>query len=375
VSNPNLGPVHFLLTKTKIKMQTIDKLLDVMSKLLDIFASHKSNIEIEGHKIENLLSQISDVKSEVIEEPAASNYSNMYISHANRLECGKLLKKWRERAGLTELELWNKIPSWEEYPSSLQKGFSVVRSKADRKTNLSRTLETSRHAGWPPARYLEGMLKCVEAKKSEVKKLISLLPEHITEDLKNLKIDLLNIRKGVEGASLMPYLMTDVEPNSKEAARKCGILLWRWRNRFKNYTARQVWDSLSGWEEYTSSNGQNVKSYKARLSNLTMSIECQSVWPPAPYVYQVIDALELTNPEIKELLRHLPEHIIRDMIMLGLDPLSKHYDTFGEYSKDAKEMILDKLDSSNDQIPTLEQSKKLNNAIDEMVENYQVGNA
>ena len=84
MSNPNLGPVHFLLTKTKIKIMhtgTVDKLLDVMSKLLDIFASHKSNIEIEGHKIENLLSQISDVKSEVIEEPAASNYSNMYSFH------------------------------------------------------------------------------------------------------------------------------------------------------------------------------------------------------------------------------------------------------------------------------------------------------
>jgi hypothetical protein len=93
----------------------------------------------------------------------------------------------------------------------------------------------------------------------------------------------------------------------------------------------------------------------------------------------VIDALELTNSEIKMLLRHLPEYIIRDMIELGLDPLSKHYDTFEEPSENAKEMlkemIFDKLDSSNDQIPTLEQSKKLNNAIDEMVDNYQVGNA
>jgi len=358
---------------------TVDKLLDVMSKLLDIFASHKSNIEIEGHKIENLLSQISDVKSEVIEEPATSNYSNMYISHANRLECGKLLKKWRERAGLTELELWNKIPSWEEYPSSLRKGFSVVRGKADRKTNLSRTLETSPHAGWPPAKYLEGLLKCVDAKKSEVKKLISLLPEHITEDLKKLKIDLLSIRKVVDCASLLPYLMNDVDPKSKQEARKCGKLLWRWRNRFKNYSCRRVWNDIDSWEEYISSNGQKVKGYYDRISNFTMAIECQSIWPPAPYVYGVIDALELTNSEIKMLLRHLPEYIIRDMIELGLDPLSKHYDTFEEPSENAKEMlkemIFDKLDSSNDQIPTLEQSKKLNNAIDEMVDNYQVGNA
>ena len=368
-------------------MKTIDRLLDVMSKLLDIFASHKSNIEIEGHKIENLLSQISDVKNEIVEEPAAASSDNaeqskicstMRVIHADRLECGKLLKEWRERAGLTELELWNKIPSWEEYPSSLRKGFSVVRSKAGRKTNLSRTLETSPHAGWPPARYLEGMLKCVEAKKSEVKKLISLLPEHITEDLKNLKIDLLSIRKVVDCASLLPYLMNDVDPKSKQEARKCGKLLWRWRNRFKNYSSRRVWNDIDSWEEYISSNGQKVKGYYDRISNFTMAIECQSIWPPAPYVYGVIDALELTNSEIKMLLRHLPEYIIRDMIELGLDPLSKHYDTFEEPSENAKEMILDKLDSSNDQIPTiptLEQSKKLNNAIDEICRNYQVGNA
>jgi hypothetical protein len=248
-------------------MQTIDKLLDVMSQLLEAFKANKANLETESKKIESLLVRAKD--------PLAQKRKKQREYYA----------RWKAKKQ-KELSTNRGVGSIHKYPH-------VVR----------------------PAELVE------------------------------LKEEILN--KAV-----------DTRAKNKQVAE----MLKDWRlARVKDI--HHIARAIQPWEPYRSSH-KNVEIGYATPTTTVRNTEAGCCAPQAMYLSQIIDILHVPNSHVKKLLRILPKHIKKDLAMLKIDLLRGHPENMDlamacRIFKDRKP----------------KKDKKLNNAIDEMVDNYQVGNA
>jgi hypothetical protein len=245
-------------------MQTIDRLLDVMSQLIEAFKANKANVEIEGKKIEKLL-----------------NTANL---EQKRIKQREYQARWR----------------------------------AKNKKN-----PTSRGVG-SIHRYPRIVVK----------------PAKLAE----LKGEILD--------------KVDIRTKNKKIAE----MLKTWRlARVKG--KHDITSELKPWMPYKS-NHQNVEIGLSTPYTMVRNTESGSAAPQAMYLDQLVDILRVPNSHVKKLLKILPEHIKKDLTMLKIDLLRGHPENM--------DMAI-ACRVFEDRRP--KKGQKLNNAIDEMVDNYQVGNA